>query len=65
MTQTSVEPDSEALPPGAKVGEYRIESLLGEGGFGAVYRATHPLIGKTAAIKVIKQDYSGDRKSVV
>jgi eukaryotic-like serine/threonine-protein kinase len=56
--------DSEALLPGAKVGEYRIESLLGEGGFGAVYRATHPLIGKTAAIKVIKLEYSGHPEMV-
>ncbi len=60
----SASDDSEALPPGSKVGEYRIDRLIGEGGFGAVYRATHPLIGKTAAIKVIKQEYSGHPEMV-
>lgn len=39
--------------PGSKVGEYVIDSKIGEGGFGAVYRATHPLIGKVAAVKVL------------
>lgn len=46
------------LPAGAVVGEYIVEDVLGEGGFGTVYRATHPIIGKTAAIKVLKRDMS-------
>ena len=48
------------LAPGMVVGEYRIESKLGEGGFGSVYRATHPLIGKAAAIKVLHRKFSSD-----
>ena len=41
------------LAPGFVVGEYRVERKIGEGGMGAVYAATHPMIGKRAAIKVI------------
>src|SRR5688572_5665576 len=41
------------LHPGTLVGEYRVEGKLGEGGMGSVYAATHPLIGKKAAIKII------------
>jgi len=41
------------LHAGTLVGEYRIEGKLGEGGMGSVYAATHPLIGKKAAIKII------------
>jgi serine/threonine-protein kinase len=46
------------LIPGTTVGEYRIEVKLGEGGFGAVYRAVHPLIGKSVAIKVLSRELS-------
>lgn len=46
------------LEPGQVVGEYVIERKLGEGGFGAVYRAVHPVIGKAAAVKVLHPQYS-------
>jgi serine/threonine-protein kinase len=52
------------LVPGQAVGEYRVEGKLGEGGFGAVYRAVHPLIGKTAAIKVLHKQYSSNPQMV-
>ena len=51
---------SPELPLGTMVGEYRIEQVIGEGGFGKVYRAIHPLIGKQAAIKVLALRYSAD-----
>ena len=52
------------LAPGTQVGEYVIDGKLGEGGFGTVYRATHPLIGKLAAIKVLAPKYSADPEMV-
>jgi serine/threonine-protein kinase len=42
------------------VGEYVIEALLGKGGFGTVYRAGHPVIGKQVAIKVLARKYAAD-----
>ena len=48
------------LPPGFFVGEYRVDQLIGRGGFGTVYRATHPVIGKQVAIKVLARKYSAD-----
>ena len=48
------------LEPGTVVGEYHIESKIGEGGFGTVYRAVHPLIGKTAAVKLLARQFSSN-----
>jgi len=44
------------LEAGQMVGEYAIEAKLGEGTFGTVYRARHPVIGKGAAIKILKRE---------
>ena len=44
---------------GGTVGGYRIESLLGVGGMGIVYRATGP-DNRPVAIKLIKEDYARD-----
>jgi eukaryotic-like serine/threonine-protein kinase len=52
--------DALEIVPGTMVGEYRVEAKIGEGGFGEVYRAVHPVIGKSAAIKVIGRLYSKD-----
>jgi serine/threonine-protein kinase len=49
-----------ALPVGAEAGEYRIEAAIGKGGFGTVYRAVHPVIGKQVAIKVLAHRFSAD-----
>jgi len=52
------------LVAGEMVGEYQIEGKLGEGGFGAVYRAVHPLIGKAAAVKVLGRQFSSNPQMV-
>jgi serine/threonine-protein kinase len=48
------------LPQGTVVGEYKIDAKIGEGGMGIVYSATHPLIGKRAAIKIISAELGTD-----
>ena len=38
---------------GEIIDRYRIEGLLGEGGFGAVYRAKHVVMGRDVALKLL------------
>ncbi|MBL8953147.1 MAG: serine/threonine protein kinase, partial [Myxococcaceae bacterium] len=45
---------------GSMAGEYRIEERIGDGGMGVVYRAVHPIIGKPAAIKVLRHELLED-----
>ena len=56
--------DGSRLKPGSPIGEYEIAELLGQGGFGTVYRAIHPVIGKSAAIKVLKRELSANPEVV-
>ncbi len=52
------------LEPGERVGEYIVDSKLGEGAFGTVFRGTHPVIGKVVAIKVLARKFSVDPEMV-
>jgi serine/threonine protein kinase len=48
------------LEIGEELAGYRIESLLGQGGMGAVYLATHLRLGRRAALKVLLPEYAED-----
>jgi serine/threonine protein kinase/ankyrin repeat protein len=45
-------------------GKYEIEALCGQGGMGAVYRATHVGTGRRVAVKVIAPELAGDSEFI-
>lgn len=45
---------SQVLQPNHVVGQYLVQSLLGEGSFGSVFRATDLLLERTVALKVMR-----------
>ena len=49
-----------ALPSGTKLGPYEIQSPLGAGGMGEVYRAKDTRLDRTVAIKVLPSHLSSD-----
>jgi|JI10StandDraft_1071094.scaffolds.fasta_scaffold03389_10 hypothetical protein len=51
---TTVRADGTDLGPGAIVGAYRLTHLLGAGGMGQVFAAEHTLLGRAAAVKVLR-----------
>ena len=53
--------DSPVPPAGRTLGNYRLESLLGEGGVGKVFLATHVHLGRRVAVKTLKKQYTSDR----
>ena len=61
VSSDAIDPD---LTSGQVVGEYVVDGKLGQGGFGAVFRASHPLIGKVVAIKVLARRFSVDPEMV-
>src|SRR5579864_4540517 len=53
--ETQARPDSLI---GATLAErYRLTRKIGEGGMGSVYEATHVIIGKSVAVKVLREKH--------
>jgi Tol biopolymer transport system component/predicted Ser/Thr protein kinase len=48
------------MSPGLSVAHYRIASKLGEGGMGAVYRATDTKLSREVAIKILPEAFASD-----
>jgi eukaryotic-like serine/threonine-protein kinase len=68
--------DAAARRPGAEISDaetlvgsildrrYRLDEVVGEGGMAFVYRATHTLIGKALAVKVLRPEFVRDGDGV-
>lgn len=49
-----------ALKPGSKLGPYEIESALGAGGMGEVYRVRDTRLGRDVAVKILPESFAKD-----
>ena len=58
VTAPDVEPVEDPLLGSVLLGRYEITGKIGQGGMGAVYEATHTLIGKRVAVKVLLDKYA-------
>ncbi|HEV3468744.1 MAG TPA: protein kinase [Pyrinomonadaceae bacterium] len=56
--------DDDPLVGQVLAGKYRIDEKIDEGGMGCVYRATHVLMEKTVAVKVLHPALAADEKIV-
>jgi serine/threonine protein kinase len=60
----ALETTEDSLIGATLAGKYRIDERLNAGGMGTVYRATHVLMEKTVAIKVLRPSLAADEKIV-
>ena len=56
LPQTEAAPPAIAIRAGTQIGSYRIQSLLGQGGMGAVYRALDLKLNRPVAVKFLFED---------
>ncbi|MFC1639541.1 serine/threonine-protein kinase [Gemmatimonadota bacterium] len=56
----------QAVSAAREMGSYRLEDRLGEGGMGEVWRASHRMLARPAAVKLVRTDSLGwDRDTAV
>ena len=60
MDQSSIIPPSMPLVSGTKLGPYEIQSSVGAGGMGEVYRARDTRLDRTVAIKILPPEFADD-----
>jgi len=51
---------SQQVVKAREMGSYQLNELIGQGGMGEVYKATHRMLARPAAIKLIRADKIGD-----
>ncbi|HUS65233.1 MAG TPA: serine/threonine-protein kinase, partial [Kofleriaceae bacterium] len=56
--------DLGVIAVGATVGNYRVMEKIGQGAMGSVFLATHPVIGKRVALKVIHPELSSNEEMI-
>lgn len=60
MFSSGSDEDDHSLSSGFRMGQYRIQQKLGQGGMGAVYKAWDHALDRPAAIKIITLESMGD-----
>jgi serine/threonine protein kinase len=63
-TALAQQPDPDALRPGTVAGAYVLEKALASGGGGTVYEAKHRLLGRRAAVKVLRRELASSPQMV-
>jgi len=53
-------PEIRSMPPQMSIAHYRITAKIGEGGMGAVYRATDTKLNRDVAIKMLPESFARD-----
>ena len=52
------------LPQNSRLGAYKIDRMLGEGGMGFVYEATHEVLNRRSAIKMLRPELANQAQIV-